>query len=132
MGCFQPCVVRTTAVEANLVIGENVGVSGAAIVCAKSIIIGPRTLIGSGAVIIDNDFHDRLPSGGWGNDGQSTAKPIHIGGDVFIGARAIVLKGVSIGERAVIGAGAVVTRDVPAGTVAIGNPAKIVERSYDN
>jgi len=50
---------------------------------------------------------------------------IKIGRGVFIGARAIVLKGVTIGDRAVIGAAAVITKDVPAGHVAAGNPARV-------
>jgi acetyltransferase-like isoleucine patch superfamily enzyme len=45
---------------------------------------------------------------------------------VFIGARAIVLKGVTIGDRAVVGAGAVVTKPVPPRHFAVGNPARIV------
>jgi len=45
---------------------------------------------------------------------------------VFIGARAIVLKGVTIGDRAVIGAGAVVTKDVPAFHLAVGNPVEVM------
>ena len=48
---------------------------------------------------------------------------ITIGEDVFIGARAFVLPGISIGARAVIGACSVVTRDIPPGMVATGNPA---------
>jgi acetyltransferase-like isoleucine patch superfamily enzyme len=45
---------------------------------------------------------------------------------VFIGARSIVLKGVTIGEGSVIGAGSVVTRNVPPMTIAVGNPARII------
>ena len=127
MGVPQPCVIRTIAEGAELSLAERVGISGAAVVCAQKIIIGPRTLIGSGAVIIDNDFHERLPSGEWGNNARQTARAIHIGSDVFIGARAMILKGVSIGDRAVIGAGAVVTRNVPAGGLAVGNPARIIQ-----
>ena len=48
---------------------------------------------------------------------------VRIGRGVFIGTRAIILKGVTIGDRAVIGAGAVVVKDVPANHIAIGNPA---------
>lgn len=128
MGCFQPCVIRTIAEDAKLAISEDVGLSGVAVVCASEIIIGPRTLVGSGAVIIDNDFHDRLPSGAWGNDAKRTAQPIQIGSDVFIGARAMVLKGVSIGDRAIVGAGAIVTRNVPPGHLAVGNPARVIQK----
>ncbi len=50
--------------------------------------------------------------------------PIHVGRDVFVGARALVLPGVSIGPRAIIGAAAVVTKDVPPGVIVAGNPAR--------
>ena len=129
MGVPQPCVVRTIAAGAKLDIADRVGLSGAAVVCASNISIGEGTLIGSGAVIIDNDFHDRLPGGSWGNNARSTSKPIHIGKDVFIGARAMVLKGVSIGDRAVVGAGAVVTKSIPPDAVAAGNPARIINNN---
>lgn len=52
--------------------------------------------------------------------------PIVIGEDVFVGARALVLPGVTVGARAIVGAGSVVTRDVPAGMVAAGNPARVL------
>ena len=48
-----------------------------------------------------------------------------IGRNVWIGAGANILPGVSIGDGAVIGAGSVVTRDVPAGATAFGNPARM-------
>jgi putative colanic acid biosynthesis acetyltransferase WcaF len=54
-----------------------------------------------------------------------TAK-ITIGEDVFVGARAFVLPGVTIGARTVIGAGSVVTKDVPEDVIAAGNPCKVL------
>ncbi|MET0292557.1 MAG: DapH/DapD/GlmU-related protein, partial [Steroidobacteraceae bacterium] len=51
-------------------------------------------------------------------------RPIVIGRNVWIGAGALVLPGVTIGDDALIGAGSVVTRDVPAGTTVVGNPAR--------
>lgn len=52
--------------------------------------------------------------------------PIHIGRDVWIGANATVLPGVTIGDGAVVAAGAVVTKDVPPRTVVGGVPAKVL------
>ena len=55
------------------------------------------------------------------------SKPIVIGNNVWIGAGAIVLQGVSVGDNAIIGAGSVVTKDVPRGVIVAGNPAKIIK-----
>jgi acetyltransferase-like isoleucine patch superfamily enzyme len=51
-------------------------------------------------------------------------KPTQIGNNVFIGAGAVVMMGVTIGDGAVVAAGAVVTRDVHARTIVAGVPAK--------
>lgn len=53
--------------------------------------------------------------------------PVHIGNDVWIGARVIIMDGVSVGDGAVIAAGAVVTKDVPPYAVVGGVPAKIIK-----
>jgi putative colanic acid biosynthesis acetyltransferase WcaF len=55
-----------------------------------------------------------------------TAAKITIGADVFIGARAFVLPGVTIGERSVIGACSVVTENVPPDVFAAGNPCRVL------
>jgi maltose O-acetyltransferase len=57
---------------------------------------------------------------------EEYGKPIDIGADVWVGAGALILPGVTIGARAVIGAGSVVTRDIPAGVFAAGNPCRVV------
>lgn len=49
-----------------------------------------------------------------------------IGNNVFIGANAVVMPGVTIGDNVIVGAGSIVTKDVPANMVVIGNPAKIL------
>lgn len=53
-------------------------------------------------------------------------KPVTIGSDVWVGAGALILPGVTIGDRSVIGAGAVVVKDVPSDTVVAGNPARVI------
>jgi maltose O-acetyltransferase len=57
---------------------------------------------------------------------QEFGKPVDIGADVWIGAGALILPGVTIGDRAVIGAGSVVTRDIPADVLAAGNPCRVL------
>ncbi|WP_431293731.1 acyltransferase [Pedobacter sp. P26] len=108
-----------------LIIGRNVGMSGGTISCSLYIEIGDNVLIGSGAAITDSDAHPINPM--LRNDSsQILMAPVVIGNDVFIGARAIILKGVNIGKGAVIGAGSVVARDVPEMMIVAGNPAKII------
>jgi acetyltransferase-like isoleucine patch superfamily enzyme len=125
LGLFQPSVLRALTPGAQLVLGPGVALSGTVLCAGAAIEIGEQTLLGAGAMVLDNDFH--IPSAGWGWDTgyAKTAKPIKIGRGAFIGARAIILKGVTIGDRAIIGAGAVVTKDVPEHYVAVGNPARV-------
>ncbi len=56
-----------------------------------------------------------------------TTKPVVIGDDVWIGANAVILPGVTIGRHCVIAAGAVVTKDVPDYTLVGGVPAKVIK-----
>lgn len=60
----------------------------------------------------------------------SESVPINIGHDVWIGAQAIVLDGVTIGNGAVVAAGAVVTKDVPAYAIVAGVPAKVLKYRF--
>lgn len=124
-GLIQRVNIRTISYGASLKIGDDVGVSGCTIAAASSVTIGNRVLIGSGAVIYDTDAHAIDPAERRANVRGKSA-PIVIEDDVFIGARALVLKGVTIGRGSVVGAGAVVTKSVPPYSIVVGNPARIV------
>ncbi|GAU00278.1 sugar O-acetyltransferase [Burkholderia stabilis] len=54
------------------------------------------------------------------------AKPIAIERNVWIGAGATIIGGVTVGENSVVAAGAVVTKDVPPNTLVGGNPATVI------
>ena len=126
LGGFSPCVVRTVTPTARIRLGDRVGLSNSVIVAGNSIEIGEDTLLGSGVMVLDNDFHVMGTGFSWVSECSINSKPIKIGRGCFIGSRSMILKGVTLGDRAVIGAGAVVTKDVPAYSVAAGNPARIV------
>lgn len=130
VGIFQPCFFNVSASGSKLIIGDNVGISGSTINATTTITIGDNTIIGSGCLISDTDSHPilaehrNLPGGG---DQYTVRKPIAIGKNVFIGARCIIMKGVTIGDGAVVGAGSVVTKDIPANAIVAGNPAKVIK-----
>ena len=129
VGIFQPCFFNISASGSKIIIGNNVGISGSTITATTTITIGDNTIIGSGCLITDTDSHPilaaerNLPD--WPK--YTKSKPIVIGKNVFIGARSIILKGVTIGDGAVVGAGSVVTKDVPANTIVAGNPARVIK-----
>lgn len=129
IGVFQRVIIRTCAPNAKIEIGEDVGMSGCTISACSRIRVGSRVLIGSGALIIDSDHHAMdIVQRTLGDKGLS--KEVFIEDDVFIGARAIILKGVNIGRGAIVGAGAVVTNDVGPFELVAGNPARIVRKLY--
>lgn len=57
-------------------------------------------------------------------------EPVTIGNDVWIGANACIMGGVTIGDGAIVGFGTIVTKDVPPYAVVAGNPARIVKQRF--
>jgi maltose O-acetyltransferase len=108
----------------NVSIGENAFINFNAVIldCAP-VTIGDGTQIGPGVQLLAAD-HPRDPQ--TRRALLELARPISIGSNVWLGAAAIVLPGVSVGDDSVIGAGSVVTRDVPGGVLAVGNPCRVV------
>jgi acetyltransferase-like isoleucine patch superfamily enzyme len=105
---------------AHLTLGGGYANNGAGIVCFKEIAIGRDVAIGPEVMIRDSDSH--LISG----SGRPATAPIRIGDRVWIGARAVILKGVTIGDGAIVAAGSIVTKDVAPGTLVAGVPAKYI------
>ena len=126
LGGASPCVLRTVTPTARLTLGNRVGLSSSIVVAGNSIEIGEDTILGAGAIVLDNDFHALGPGFSWLTEYSKNSKPIKIGRGCFIGTRSIILKGVTLGDRVIIGAGSVVTKDVPAYSIAAGNPARVV------
>lgn len=105
---------------AELEIGSGYFNKNVQIICQEKIVIGNDVVVARDVVIRDSDAHKL------NGEGYQMKKPVHIGNHVWIGARAMILKGVTIGDGAVIAAGAVVTKDIPAHAVAAGVPARVI------
>jgi acetyltransferase-like isoleucine patch superfamily enzyme len=115
--------------NAELVIGNNVGISSSTIVCKHRIEIEDHVHIGGNCEIYDTDFHDldfrkriTVPE----DYLTVQTKPIFIKRYSFIGAHSTILKGVTIGEGAIIGACSVVSKNIPSYEVWAGNPIRFI------
>lgn len=87
--------------------------------------IGNRVTIAHGAKIFSDSGPNMSPY--LQTHYPITSAPITIGDDVWIGAGAMILPGVTIGHKCVIGAGSLVKEDVADNTVVAGNPAKMLK-----
>ena len=108
-------------------VGSYVGMSHAILSSRSEIRIEDYVLIGAYAKIFDHDFHSlcyeqRIKE----EDLHVSSKPVCIKEGAFIGAHAMILKGVTVGKHSIVGAGAVVTRDIPDYEIWAGNPAKFI------
>jgi acetyltransferase-like isoleucine patch superfamily enzyme len=112
-------------------VGNHVGVNPYYVLFGHGgLHIGDHVMIATGCVLIPaNHRSDRrdLPMQYQGLSCQG----IRIEDDVWLGARLVVLDGVTIGRSTVTGAGAVVARDIPSGAIAVGVPARAVRRRPD-
>lgn len=100
---LSPGVVIYSHVDAPIVIGERCD-------------IGPGVEFIPGSHIIGNSSR---------RAGSGTAHPIFIGNGCWLGAKSIILGGVSIGDGCIVAAGAVVTCSVPSNSLVAGVPARI-------
>lgn len=98
---------------------------GAVIVCRREIEIGADALIAEYVTIRDQD-HGSADIARPMRLQDFTTAPVAIGSDVWLGAKATVLKGVVIGDGTIVGAGAVVARSLPPGVIAVGAPCRVL------
>lgn len=90
------------------------------VMCQTRVSIGKRCAIAWDVLITDTDYH-AIGEG-------PISLPVNIGDDVWIGAGAKILKGVTIGCGAVVAAGSIVSRDIPSHCLVAGIPARVVRQ----
>lgn len=129
IGLYQRTIIVTRLPDAEIIIGDFVGLSGVTIYARKSIHIGDHTIIGANTKILDNDFHP-LDADARNRDDKSaiSSRAVRIGHDCFIGCNALILKGTILGAGCVVGAGAVVSGIFRDNSVIVGNPGKAINK----
>lgn len=124
-------VLLETLGEGMIRIGDDSGGSAVVISSRCGVTIRKNVCLGANVRIYDHDFHpleaDKRRLSRNEQAGHVRCEPVSIGDDVFIGANAFILKGVTVGDRSIVAAGSVVFRgEYPADCMIAGNPASVV------
>jgi maltose O-acetyltransferase len=108
--------------------GCRIGI-GSVLNGGDDIVVGESCLV-SGYVYVQTSMHRHLRNEFIRDQGYDHGA-VSLGDDVWLGAHAVIMPGVTIGRGAVVGSNAVVTKDVPEGVVAAGVPARVLrERTH--
>jgi UDP-2-acetamido-3-amino-2,3-dideoxy-glucuronate N-acetyltransferase len=120
------CIVGKGAyIDFDVTIGSNVKVQNGVFVY-HGVTIEDGVFLGPGAILTNDKLPRAInPDGTLKSDADWEVSPTFIKRGASIGARAVVLPGVTVGEFSLVGAGAVITRDVPDHGLVYGNPARL-------
>ena len=115
-----PSDLALLRIGAHTIIGDRTHIN-----CQTSISIGAFCAISWDIEILDADMHTIVAE-----DGQALPNraPVVIEDRVWIGTRALILKGVTIGHDSIVAAGAVVASSIPPHSICAGNPAKVIRQ----
>jgi acetyltransferase-like isoleucine patch superfamily enzyme len=136
--CIIDGQISTETDYSRVTIGDEVFIGGGSIIdCVCDVTIENNVLISYQCIIQDSDNHSSKLSErkndviDWMNNEYhnwdiTPKSPVKICKGAWLGARVIILKGVTVGEGSIVGAGSVVTKNVPAWTIVGGNPARVI------
>lgn len=124
-GVNHPVIIATYSEKAEVIIGDNVGMSGTSINCVDSCIIKEGVKLGANVNVWDTDFHplDPVVRANQKSILEAQSAPIVLEKNVWVGANTTILKGVTIGENTVVGTMSLVNKSLPANSICAGIPA---------
>lgn len=124
-GINHPVIIATCTSEAEIIIEDNVGMSGVSINSVNSCVFRQGVMLGANVNVWDTDFHPIRPDERLKQSSIKEAKsaPIMLDKNVWIGANTTILKGVTIGENTIVGAMSLVAKSLPSNSICAGNPA---------
>lgn len=120
----------------NIYVGDDVSLGWKPVLMAalSEIHIGSHVMFGPEVVLIGGGHNITIPDRFMTQVHEKTGNEdlgVTIEDDVWVGTRAVILRGVTIGRGSVVGAGSVVTKSVPPYAIAAGNPARVVRYRWD-
>lgn len=128
-GINHPVIIATYSKDAEVILEDNVGMSGVSINCVSRCVFKKGVMLGANVNVWDTDFHPVDPTQRLHQSSIEEAQtaPIILERNVWISANTTVLKGVTIGENTVVGAMSLVNKDLPSNTICAGIPAKKIK-----
>lgn len=125
---FSPCDSTFNQPE-TISIGDNVFMNCRAylsphVTIGNGVMLGPDVVVGPSDHVYDKAGVEMRFAG------LQPPVPTVLVDEVWVGAKAIILRGVTVGRGAIIGAGAVVTKDVPPYAIVVGNPARVIRYRF--
>lgn len=128
-GCYIEPPFRANWGGRHVFMGKNVYANfNLTLVDDGEIYIGDQVMFGPNVTVATAN-HPIYPA--LRRKGLQYNKEVRIGNNVWVGAGAIFVPGVTVGDNTVIGAGSVVTKDIPENTVAAGNPCRVLREISD-
>lgn len=133
IGLTKRTNIRILKKNAELIIGNNVGISGCTICCTKKISIGNDVIIGANCIIIDTDFHDYFNkiTREFEDPELIPEEEVIISDNVKLAMNVTILKGVHIGTGSVIASNTTVTKSFPSYSLVAGNPGRLIRSLGD-
>ena len=122
----ESCLICACNNKSIISIGRNTSIGAYSVITSsEKIEIGSDCMLGPFIYIVDSNHGTSREKKM--NQQKNITKPVIVKNDVWIGAKSVILPGVTIGEGAVIGAGSIITKDVESYKIVAGNPAKIIK-----
>ncbi len=120
----------------NIYVGDHVNLGHRPVMMAtpSRILIGNHVMFGPEVMVIGGIHNTRMPGRFMGEVTEKLPDDdldVVIEDDVWIGARAVILRGVTVGRGAIVGAGSIVTKSVPPYAIVVGSPAKVLRFRWD-
>ncbi len=122
IGCSKISIGKRVIVRPNSMLFADTRENGAGIIIEDNVMIGSSVHIYCTNHRFDSADIPLI------DQGHYDSKQVTLKNGCWVGAKAIILPGVTIGRNSVVGAGSVVTKDIPDGVIAVGNPAKVIKK----